>query len=564
MSIYEQLKDKIKQNLIGAANSAKQAGELEFSELPNFTLEVPRERTHGDFATNLAMLLARQAKAAPRIVAEKLSKHFDCHETWVKDIEIAGPGFINFRLDTAWLAAVVGEVLSQGADYGSSNVGQGKKVQVEFVSANPTGLLHMGNARGAALGDSLANLLGLAGYEVSREFYINDAGNQIENFAKSLEARYLQQLGHDVPFPEEGYHGEDLIDTVNKLITQVKDKYVNTASELRKEMMVKYALQEKLNNIKETLSDFGVEYDVWFSEQSLHDSGQVQHVLEQLKEKGYIYEKEGALWLRSTDFGDEKDEVVVRSNGTPTYFAADIAYHKNKFERGFERVINIWGADHHGHVARMKGAIKALDYNPDNLEIILMQLVRLIRNGEIVKMSKRSGQYITLRELIDEVGRDAARFFFILRDPDSAVEFDMDLAKAESSDNPVYYVQYAHARLCSILRKGEEDVAAADCASLRENADYSLLLNSASERDLLRKIGELPAEIATAAMLSEPHRIARFALDLASLFHTFYNDQRVLADDLALRAARLNMVEATKITLYNILSVLGVNAPERM
>ncbi len=564
MSIYEQLKDKIIQNLAAAAGSAKNSGELKFNELPNFNLEVPRERAHGDFATNLAMLLTRQAQIAPKVIADKLIKHFNRKDTWVKEIEIAGPGFINFRLDPMWLTSVVGEVLAQGPDYGSSALGQGKKVQVEFVSANPTGLLHMGNARGAALGDCLANLLEMAGYEVTREFYINDAGNQIENFAKSLEARYLQLLGHDVPFPEEGYHGEDIIDTVKKLIAQVKDKYVNTASELRKEMLVKYALQEKLANISQVLANFGVEYDVWFSEQTLHDSGRVQKVLEQLKEKGYIYQQEGALWLRSTAFGDEKDEVVVRSNGTPTYFAADIAYHKNKFDRGFDRVINIWGADHHGHVARMKGAVKALGYDPDNLEIILMQLVRLIQNGEIVKMSKRSGQYITLQELVDEVGRDAARFFFVLRDPDSAVEFDMDLAKAESSENPVYYVQYAHARLCSILRKAEEDPAAKVCAGKREHPDYSLLLDSPSERELLRKLGEFPAEVATAAMLLEPHRIARFALDLASLFHTFYNDQRVLADDLAVRAARLNMIEATKITLYNILTLLGVSAPERM
>ncbi len=562
MSIYEQLKEKITANLVKAANLAREAGELNFSDIPNFVLEVPREKAHGDLAANLAMLLTRQAKASPRIVAEKIISYFNADGTWVKDIEIAGAGFINFRLDPAWLSLVVPEVLKQGRSYGSSDLGQGEKVQVEFVSANPTGLLHMGNARGAALGDSLANLLSFAGYDVHREFYINDAGNQIENFAKSLEARYLQQLGHDVPFPEEGYHGQDLIDTVKRLIGKLGDKYVSAASELRREMLVKFALQEKLADIKETLTNFGVEYDVWFSEQTLHDSGRVQQVLEQLKDKGFIYEKEGALWLRSTDFGDEKDEVVVRSNGTPTYFAADIAYHKNKFERGFDKVINIWGADHHGHVARMKGAVKALGYNPDNLQILLMQLVRLIQQGEIVRMSKRSGQYITLRELIDEVGKDAARFFFVLRDPDSTVEFDLDLAKAESAENPVYYVQYAHARLCSILRKAAEEFGEAHF--LDKNINYSLLVNSQSERELLRKLGEFPFEIATSAQLLEPHRIARFALDLASLFHTFYNDQRVLAEDASLRAARLSLVEATRVTLFNILFILGVNAPERM
>ncbi len=564
MSIYEQLKQRITANLIAAAGSAKQAGEIDFSELPNVMLEAPREKAHGDLAANLAMLLARQAKTPPRRVAEKLVEKFDIKGTWVKEIDIAGPGFINFRLDPAWLAQVVPEVLREGPLYGSSALGSGQKVQVEFVSANPTGLLHMGNARGAALGDSLASLLAFAGYEVSREFYINDAGNQIENFAKSLEARYLQQLGFDVPFPEEGYHGLDLVETVKKLLGQIGDKYVNIAPELRREMLVKYALQEKLSDIRQGLQDFGVEYDVWFSEQALHDDGSIQQVLEELKDKGYIYEKEGALWLRSTDFGDEKDEVVVRSNGIPTYFAADIAYHKNKFQRGFDKVINIWGADHHGHVARMKGAMKALGYNPDNLQILLMQLVRLIQQGEIVRMSKRSGQYITLKELTDEVGRDAARFFFVLRDPDSTVEFDLDLAKSESSENPVYYVQYAHARLCSILRKADEAEDAAACKNLRRNSDYSLLLNSPAERELLRKLGEFPSEVETAAQLLEPHRIARFALDLASLFHTFYNDQRVLSDDLTLRAARLDMIEGTKISLGNILGILGVSAPERM
>ncbi|MDA8442320.1 MAG: arginine--tRNA ligase [Peptococcaceae bacterium] len=564
MSIYEQLKQKVAVSLAEAAKSAQQAGVINFAELPNFSIEVPREKVHGDLASNLAMLLARQAKMSPRAVAEKIISHFDKTGTWVNEIEIAGPGFINFRLDTAWMVQVVPEILTEGETYGSCDLGIGKRVQVEFVSANPTGVLHMGNARGAALGDSLANLLSWAGYEVQREFYINDAGNQIENFAKSLEARYLQQLGKNVPFPEDGYHGQDLTDTISKLIDKVGDKYLNTAPELRREMLVRYGLQEKLTSIRQDLSDFGVEYDLWFSEQTLHDQGKVQGALEELKDKGYIFEKEGALWLRSTAFGDEKDEVVVRSNGTPTYFAADIAYHKDKFARGFDKVINIWGADHHGHVARMKGAMQALGYDPDNLQIVLMQLVRLIQNGEIVKMSKRSGQSITLRELIEEVGVEAARFFFVMRDPDSTVEFDLDLAKTESAENPVYYVQYAHARLCSILRKASEDEQTAACEALRNNVDYKLLLNSASERDLLLKLGEFPAELRIAAQLLEPYRIARFAIDLASLFHSFYNDQRVLAEELPLRAARLNLIEAIKVTLHNILKIVGVSAPERM
>ncbi len=561
MSLYINIKDTIYANLAKAALEAQKAGELTFESLPNYVLEEPRERQHGDWATNLAMVLTKQARKAPRDIATILIKHLDTEGTFITASEIAGPGFINFRLDPNWLTGVIPEVLNLEADYGKVNLGQGKKVQVEFVSANPTGLLHMGNARGAALGDSLASLLAMAGYEVSREFYINDAGNQIYNFALSLEARYLQLMGQDVPFPEGGYHGEDLIDTVKGLIEKVGNKYLNVDQDLRREFLVRYALEEKLTSIRETLTDMGVHYDCWFSEQSLHDSGFVKDTMEKLEQQGYIYEKEGAQWLKSTLFGDEKDEVVVRGNGTPTYFAADIAYHRNKFERGFDRVINIWGADHHGHVARMKGAMSALGYDPENLQIILMQLVRLIQNGEVVRMSKRSGQYITLRELMDEVGKDAARFFFIMRDPDSTVEFDLDLAKAESSDNPVYYVQYAHARLCSILRQAAEQ--GYTTAGMPQEKDLKRL-QSNEERELLKKIAELPNEIEVAARLTEPHRLARYVLDLAGLFHSFYNSQRVLVDEEGLREARLGLVRSTKQVLANVLGILGVTAPERM
>jgi len=561
VSLYEKIKDTIYQQLEEAAARAQNKGELNFDQLPPFVLEEPRERQHGDLATNLAMLLSKQARRAPRDIANIIIGNLNTEGTWINSCEIAGPGFINFRLDPNWLTGVIPEVISQGEKYGFVNIGQGEKVQVEFVSANPTGLLHMGNARGAALGDSLASLLAMAGYEVSREFYINDAGNQIHNFALSLEARYFQQLGHDVPFPEAGYHGEDLIETVKKIIEQHGDQYVQMQEELRREALVRYALAEKIADIKETLEDFGVYYDVWFSEQFLHDSGDIQETTNKLDEKGYIYEKEGALWLKSTLFGDEKDEVLVRSNGIPTYFAADIAYHRNKFERGFDRVINIWGADHHGHVARMKGAMQALGYNPENLQIILMQLVRLIQDGEIVRMSKRSGQYITLKELMTEVGKDAARFFFILRDPDSTVEFDLDLAKSQSADNPVYYVQYAHARLCSILRQAREQGYDPD---INPEDRHLKLLTSPEERDLLKKIADLPGEITLAARLTEPHRLARYVLDLAALFHTFYNSQRVLVDDEELRTGRLGLIRSTRQVLANVLKILGVSAPERM
>lgn len=561
MSVYEIIKENICKKLEDAAQKALLKGELSFSELPSYVLEEPREREHGDLATNLAMLLTKQAKRAPRDIAAVIIANLDTADTWINASEIAGPGFINFRLDPNWLTAVIPEVLEQGDKYGSVNLGQGQKIQVEFVSANPTGLLHMGNARGAALGDSLASLLAMAGYEVSREFYINDAGNQIHNFALSLEARYLQLHGQDVPFPEAGYHGEDLVDTVRNIIDHVGDKYVQADDESRRDFLVAYALKEKIADIKQTLATFGVFYDVWFSEQTLHESGYIRETMQQLENKGYIYEKEGALWLKASLLGDEKDEVIVRGNGVPTYFAADIAYHRNKYERGFKKVINIWGADHHGHVARMKGAMQALGYSPDSLQIILMQLVRLIQDGEIVKMSKRSGQYITLKELIEEVGKDAARFFFILRDPDSTVEFDLDLAKSESADNPVYYVQYAYARLCSIMRQAEEQGYA--CQGTPDSAQL-LLLDSKEERDLLKKIADLSGEIALAARLSEPHRMARYVLDLAALFHTFYNSQRVLVDNEALRTARLGLIRATRQVLGNVLGILGVTAPERM
>ncbi|KLU59188.1 arginine--tRNA ligase [Peptococcaceae bacterium CEB3] len=561
MSLYARIAQKIERNLAEAAAKAKTQGELDFGELPSFVLEEPRERQHGDLATNLGMVLAKQAKRSPREVAEILIRHLETDNTWIESSEIAGPGFINFRLNPRWLSAVIPEVLREGQAYGRVNLGQGKKVQVEFVSANPTGLLHMGNARGAALGDSLASLLQMAGYEVSREFYINDAGNQIHNFALSLEARYLQLLGQDAPIPEGGYHGEDLLDTVQGLMDRDGDKYLNMDAGLRQEFLVRYALAEKMGQIRETLKDFGVEYDVWFSEQSLHDSGFVRSTMEDMEKKGYIYEKEGALWLKSTLFGDEKDEVVVRSNGIPTYFAADIAYHRNKFERGFDQVINIWGADHHGHVARMKGAMAALGIDPDRLQIILMQLVRLIQNGEVVRMSKRSGQYITLRELMDEVGKDAARFTFILRDPDSAVEFDLDLAKSQSADNPVYYIQYAHARLCSILRQAGDTEAEAEIPAERE---LELLLDSQEERALLKKMADFPDEISLAARLLEPHRLARYVLDLAGLFHTFYNSHRVLVEEEGLRRARLALIRSTRQVIANVLGILGVSAPERM
>ena len=417
----------------------------------------------------------------------------------------------------------------------------------------------MGNARGGALGDSLANLLKMAGYDVTKEFYINDAGNQIVNLGLSLEARYRQLLGQEgCEIPENGYHGQDIIDTAQRIVDAVGDSYLQLPEAERQEKMIATALDEKIAAIKSGLAAFGVEYDVWFSETTLHESGAVQEVVDLLTAKGMTYEKDGAIWLKTTEFGEEKDEVLIRSNGIPTYFAADIAYHKNKYDRGFKRVINIWGADHHGHVARMKRSMDAIGYNGDDLTVLLMQLVRLYQNGEVVRMSKRTGQYVTLQELIEDVGKDAARYFFIMRNPDSHLDFDLDLAKQQSSDNPVYYVQYAHARINSILKAtGKAAPKAAEC-------DLTVLKEEA-ELELIRKIANLPTEIAYAAEQLEPYRMARYATELATLFHSFYNSCRVInEDDAVLTNARLVLVNAARITLRNVLTMLGVSAPERM
>ncbi|GBF35674.1 arginyl-tRNA synthetase [Desulfocucumis palustris] len=558
--LVDQIRSGLADSLKKALSSAGEKGTLPEVETPAFVVEVPREKENGDFASNLAMLLAKPARTAPRRAAEALVAELDLSGLPVEKVEIAGPGFINFYLSSNWVLAALPGIVKKGEAYGRVNIGGGKKVQVEFVSANPTGLLHMGNARGAALGDSISSLLDYAGFEVSREFYINDAGNQIEHFGRSLEARYLQLLGRQAQVPEEGYHGEDIMETMRGFVEKYGDRYLDTASPARREIMVKYALAEKLGAIKKSLGEFGVNYDVWFSEQSLHDSGKVTEAIERLKESGYLYEYEDALWFKAREFGVEKDEVVVRSNGIPTYFAADIAYHMNKFQRGFQWVINIWGADHHGHVPRMKGAVKALGYDPDALQVIIMQLVRLYKSGEIVRMSKRTGQFVTLEELMEEVGRDAARYFFVMRSADSHLDFDLDLAKAQSNDNPVYYVQYAHARICSIMKQLEEQGGTMPDP---EKAGLSLLREEA-ELALARRLADLPDEVASCARDLAPHRLARYVHEIAGLFHSFYNAHRVITGDAALTGARLVLVAATRVVLANCLNILGVSAPERM
>ncbi len=555
--IVQEVREHLAGALERALASAVSRGLLPAVEIPPYVLEVPREKEHGDFATNLAMLLARPARLAPRKIAGTLVAHLDLTGIPVDRVEVAGPGFINFYLAPRWALAELPRIIAADHDYGRVNLGQGRRVQVEFVSANPTGLLHMGNARGAALGDSIAALLDFAGYRVTREYYINDAGNQIENFGRSLEARYFQLLGLPAQVPEEGYHGEDIIDTVRGFVERFGDRYLQATEQERRQALADYALKEKLAAIKKALEDFGVHYDVWFSEKSLHESGAVEETINILRRRGYIYEYEGALWFKATEFGAEKDEVLVRSNGIPTYFAADIAYHRDKFRRGFERVINIWGADHHGHVARMKGAMAALGYDPEALEIVIMQLVRLYRGGELVRMSKRSGQFVTLEELVEEVGRDAARYFFVMRSADSHLDFDLDLARAQTNENPVYYIQYAHARICSILRQVDGSLPPAEQVDLD-------LLREEEELALARRLADFPEEVALGAKDLAPHRMARYLHEVAGLLHSFYNSHRVITGDEALTAARLVLVGATRIVLRNGLRLLGLSAPERM
>lgn len=556
MNRVQEIKERIRAAVEGALEKAKAQGQLAFEAVPAFAIEVPRDKNHGDFAVNAAMMMAKEARKAPRVVAQMIADHIEEDQNWLSRMEIAGPGFLNFYVKPSYFHPVIQAVLEEDEAYGRSNFGQGKKVQIEFVSANPTGMLHMGNARGAALGDSLGNVMSAAGYKVSREYYINDAGNQIENFGKSLEARYLELFEVPVEFPEDGYHGQDIMETVKNIVDVEGDRFLHMESELRREFMIQLGLKEKLEGIRQALEAFGVRYDVWFSEQSLHDQGEIQETIEDLKERDLLFENEGALWLKATAFGEEKDEVMVRANGVPTYFAGDIAYHRNKYRRGFETLINIWGADHHGHVARMKHAMGALGYDPDSLHVILMQLVRLLKGKEIVRMSKRSGTYVTLTELMEEVGRDAARFFFVMRSADSQMDFDLDLAKSQSSDNPVYYVQYAHARIHSLLKMAGEPLDPA-------RADWSVLMEPA-ELDLIRKLADLPEEIKEAALHFEPHRMTRYAMELASAFHSFYTECRCLVEDKTIREARLLLADATRITLRNVLSLIGVSAPERM
>ena len=559
--IVKSTRESIKDIIVNAAKKAIANGSLPEAELLNFNVEVPADRAHGDFAVNAALVWAKAFRSNPRKIAEALAENFDFDGTYIEKCEIAGPGFINLFLSDRYYAAIVNDVLKSGDDYGKSDIGQGKKVMVEFVSANPTGPMHIGNARGGALGDCLAAVLDKAGYDVTREFYVNDAGNQIAKFGASLEARYLQIFDSSVEFPEDGYHGADIIERAKEFSEIHGDSFREKSSEERREALVNYALPLNIEGLRTDLGTYRINYDVWFKESELYKSGAIDSIVKILTDKGLTYEKDGAVWYKATDFGGEKDEVLIRANGNPTYFAGDIAYHHNKFAvRGFDKVINIWGADHHGHVARLKGAMDAVGLDGNKLDVVLMQLVRLVRNGEVVRVSKRTGKSITLKTLLDEVPLDAARFIFNSKEPNTHLEFDLDLAVEQSSQNPVYYVQYAHARICSILR----NLSADGVTAKHLTEDELCVLNASEERELIRHISEFTGEIENSAVSYDPARITRYVLDLATLFHKFYNACRVKCDDEKLMQARISLCNATKITIANVLAMLKIDAPESM
>lgn len=536
-------------------------GELSAEPIPAFNVEIPADKSHGDLSTNVAMICARAFKMAPRKIADLIISKIILDGTYFEKVEVAGSGFINFFLSQKWFSEVVSSVLDEKKHYGETNLGQGKKLMVEFVSANPTGPMHIGNARGGAIGDCLAAVLEKAGYDVTREFYVNDAGNQIEKFATSLEIRYLQLYKDGIEMPEDSYHGEDIIEHAKAFSEINGDKYVNVPDKERRDALVAYALPKNIQKLKDDLLTYRIQYDVWFLESQLHNNNKVMAVVDKLKESGLTYEKEGAIWYKATEFGAEKDDVLVRANGIPTYFTADIAYHYNKFvERGFDKVINIWGADHHGHVARLKGAMQAVGVNPEKLDVVLMQMVRLVKDGEVIKASKRSGKAITLVTLLDEVPIDAARFFFNLRESNSHFDFDLGLAIEQSSQNPVYYVQYAHARICSILRTlSAEGIEAKELSA----KDFDVL-NSPEEKELIRFIGTLPEVINDSAKSYDPAKITRYAIDVATLFHKFYSVCRVKGENEEILQARLNLCIAVKTVVKNILEMLKIDCPESM
>ena len=581
VNLVNECKEQISLILNNAVKLAHKNGELVSDTLNTFSVDKTTDSSHGDFAANAAMTSAKLFRTSPVNIANIILKNINLEGTYFEKCEVAGPGFLNFFLNDSFFKATVNAVLNEKENYGKTDFGKNEKVMVEFVSANPTGPMHIGNARGGALGDCLAAVLDWSGHNVTREFYINDAGNQIEKFGLSLDVRYRQHfLGEEnVELPEDSYHGADIKERAEQFIEIYGDKYLNADEVERRRALVDFALPKNIDGLKENLQSYRINYDVWFHESELHKNGLVKKVIDILSDKGLTYEKDGALWYKNAEFLEQKykslgksdkeieklelkDEVLVRANGNPTYFAADIAYHYNKFsERGFDRVINVWGADHHGHVARLCGAMDAIGLNGDKLHIVLMQLVRLMRDGEIVRVSKRTGKSITLADLLSEVDVDAARLFFNLREPASHLDFDLGLAVSQNSQNPVYYVQYAHARICSILKALKAE--SIDTENV-ESADISLL-NSEEEKDLLLYIAQLPEEIVGAAKAYDPARITRYAIELATKFHKFYNAHRVkLPENEALMRARIALCLCVKTAIHNALTMFNISVPESM
>ncbi len=582
-NMIELAKQQVKETVMNALGRLVAEGKIEAVPLPAFNVERPADVSHGDFSCNAAMASAKALRNNPRAIGQMIADAAVLDGTVFEKIEVAGPGFLNFFISPLWFNETVGEVISSGSDYGKTELGKGKRVLVEFVSANPTGPMHIGNARGGALGDSLSSVLQFAGYEVEREFYVNDAGNQIEKFGKSLSIRYMQiadgnksdviaSYGDDdvcrkifedeenFPMPEDVYKGVDIIEHAYNFYKINGDKFVNADEESRKTALVEYALPLNIDGLEKDLKKYRIVYDTWFRESSLHKSGAVKQIVDMLTEKGQTYEKDGAIWFKASDFGDDQDRVLVRANGIPTYFVPDIAYHYNKLvTRGFDKAIDILGADHHGYIARMKAALTALGVDASKLDIVIMQMVMLVRNGETVKLSKRSGKAITLSTLLDEVPIDAARFFFNLRDPNTHLEFDLELAIEESSNNPVFYVQYAHARICSILRRMEEEGTGYSNIPVSE-----LNFNHPAELALIRHIAALPNCINEAAKDYNPSKITKYLCDLAQLFHKFYDNCKIKGEEENILQSRLSLCVATKTVFKNLLDLLKVDAPEKM
>ena len=530
---------------------------LEEYDASSINIEIPKDKSHGDYSTNIAMQLTRVLHRNPREIAQAIMDAFSTEDAKVEKMEMAGPGFINFFMKNDALTSIIKEVLSEKENYGSTDFGKGIKYDVEFVSANPTGDLHLGHAKGAAVGDSICRIMSKAGYDVTREYYINDAGKQITNLALSLYSRYLALFDIERAMPEDGYFGQDIKDIALKVKEEAGDKYVNLSEEEAISYFRELGTAHELQKIKDILKEFRVSYDVWFSETRLYNEEMIQPVIDELREKGYLYEEDGALWFRTTDFDDDKDRVLIKKDGSYTYFTPDIAYHKNKLNRGYDYLVDLLGADHHGYINRMKAAVQALGYNKDQLNIDIMQLVQMVENGEVVKMSKRTGNAVTIKDLIEEIGVDATRYFFVSKAANTPFEFDLGLAKSQSNENPVYYAQYAHARMCSIMRSAKEKGFVL--------ADSYELLTNAKEIDLLKQIGEFRSVINDAARTRAPHKITNYIQKLAQLFHSFYNDCHVLDEaNKELSQQRVALCEATRITLANALNVIGVSAPEKM